>query len=175
VRPRGFAPATLVALFVILSVGSASAATVASVPTVGTGRTRAHVASLPAHAPVTARTAPSGPPLSTGEAGSGAEEESGGTPQAEGDPLVSNGLGSPTCKGVFASELSPAGRRNCETSGFVAAPAPSGDYGIDVHIDTGVLGVSSDEAVQDLIVTPLWTALVWAVHALVVIAVKLSL
>ena len=33
-------------------------------------------------------------------------------------------------------------QRNCETSGFVAAAAPTGDYGIDVHIDTGVLGLS---------------------------------
>ena len=57
------------------------------------------------------------------------------------------------------------------TSGFVAAAAPTGDYGIDVHIDTGVLGLSSGgllSAVQDLFVTPLWMALVWIVHALVV-------
>ena len=62
-------------------------------------------------------------------------------------------------------------RRDCETSGFIAAPAPTGDYGIDVHIETGLLGVTSGgllSAVQDLFVTPLWMALVWAVHALVV-------
>jgi hypothetical protein len=170
VRPRGCASATLVALLAILGAGSASAATAATAPTVGAGRTHAHAASLPAQAPVTASKAPSGPPLSTGEA-TGALEESGETPQAESDPLVQNGLGSPTCKGALAGELTPGARRNCETSGFVAAPAPSGDYGIDVHIDTGVLGISTGGAlslVQDLIVTPLWTALVWAVHALVV-------
>ncbi|MFI4984870.1 MAG: hypothetical protein ACHQAV_02650 [Solirubrobacterales bacterium] len=41
-----------------------------------------------------------------------------------------------------------------------------------MHIDTGVLGLSSGgllSAVQDLFVTPLWMALVWAVHALVVL------
>jgi hypothetical protein len=40
-----------------------------------------------------------------------------------------------------------------------------------VHIDTGVLGLSRGglmSAVQDLLVTPLWMALVWIVHALCV-------
>ena len=40
-----------------------------------------------------------------------------------------------------------------------------------MHIDTGFLGLSDGgllSAVQDLFVTPLWMALVWAVHALVV-------
>ncbi len=99
------------------------------------------------------------------------EEGAGEVPQVETDPLVSNGLGSPTCRGALTGELSATNRRNCETSGFVAAPAPTADYGIDVHIDTGVLGISAGGAlslVQDLIVTPLWMALVWAVHALVV-------
>ncbi len=43
------------------------------------------------------------------------------------DPLVSNGLGSPLCKGALGQANCPAaGRRNCETSGFVAAAAPTG-------------------------------------------------
>lgn len=118
--------------------------------------------------------APSSPPLGTTDApsdGEGVGEEGTGvTPQAEADPLVSNGLGSPSCKGGLASELSASARRNCETSGFAAAPAPTGDYGIDVHINSGVLGVASWGAsiTLDLFVTPLWMALVWAVHALVV-------
>ncbi len=118
--------------------------------------------------------APSSPPLSTGDPGSisagGGEEAAGGTPQSEADPLVSNGLGSPSCRGALASELSAADRRDCETSGFAAAPAPTGDYGIDVHIDNSVLNPSSwgSTIVQDLFVTPLWMGLVWAVHALVV-------
>jgi hypothetical protein len=80
-------------------------------------------------------------------------------------------LGSPLCNGALGSELSGASRRHCETSGFVAARAPTGNYGIDVHIDTGVLGLSSGgllTTVQDLFVTPVWMALVWVVHALVV-------
>jgi hypothetical protein len=83
---------------------------------------------------------------------------------------VSNGLGSPSCKGGFLSELPATGKRNCETSGFAAAPAPTGNYGIDVHIDEGVLNRTAWESTiaQDLFVTPLWTGLVWAVHALVV-------
>ena len=72
------------------------------------------------------------------------------------------------CKGALGGGLSAVSRRDCETSGFIAAPAPTGDYGIDVHIDTGVVGFNAASAVQDLFVTPLWTALVWAVHALVV-------
>ncbi|HTC72936.1 MAG TPA: hypothetical protein VK655_08610, partial [Solirubrobacteraceae bacterium] len=101
----------------------------------------------------------------------GAEEGAGGASPVEADPLVSNGLGSPACKGPLAGELAASGRRNCETSGFAAAAAPTGDYELDVHIDTGVLGFSTGgllSTVQDLVVTPLWMALVWAVHALVV-------
>jgi hypothetical protein len=122
-----------------------------------------------------AKQAPSGPPLTSGSGAAGAgggEQDEGGSPQGEADPLVSNGLGSPLCKGALGGgELSGASRRDCETSGFVAAAAPTGDYGIDVHIDTGVLGLSLGgllTTVQDLFVTPLWMALVWAVHALVV-------
>ena len=133
------------------------------------------VPGLPADTPAAANAAPSGPPLASAGTGAGTgtaaggEEGAGEIPQAEADPLVSNGLGSPTCTGALAGELSQASRRNCETSGFVAAPAPTADYGIDVHIDAGVLGISAGGAlVQELIVTPLWMALVWAVHALVV-------
>jgi hypothetical protein len=120
--------------------------------------------------------APSGPVLSSGSggvsgAGGGEAEGAGVTAQGEADPLVGNGLGSPLCKGELGGGLSGTSRRDCETSGFVAAPAPTGDYGIDVHIDTGVLGIGSNwlsNAVQDLVVTPVWMALVWVVHALVV-------
>jgi hypothetical protein len=110
---------------------------------------------------------PSSPPLSAG-----AEvQEEGLSPAGEADPLVSNGLGSPSCKRALGEELSAASRRNCQTSGFIAAAAPTGNYGIDVHIDTGVLGLSSGgllSIVQDLVITPLWMALVWSAHALIV-------
>jgi hypothetical protein len=118
--------------------------------------------------------APSDPPLSTAggaDGGTDEEETAAGGSSAQADPLVSNGLGSPSCGGGIGEELSRAQRRNCETSGFIAAPAPTGDYGIDVHIDTGLLGLDSGgiwTIVQDLVVAPLWMALVWAVHAAVV-------
>jgi hypothetical protein len=130
--------------------------------------TGAHVQGHGTHAPS------SSPLLSPGTGSSGGEDagaEAGATPQAETDPLVSNGLGSPSCKGALAQELSATSRRDCETSGFVAAPAPTGDYGIDVHIDTGLPGLSTSwwqTTVQDVLVGPLWTALVWSVHALIV-------
>ena len=67
--------------------------------------------------------------------------------------------------------MAPTTRRNCETSGFLASAAPTGDFGLDVHIDTGVFGLSSGgllSTVQDLLVAPTWMALVWIVHALIV-------
>jgi hypothetical protein len=67
--------------------------------------------------------------------------------------------------------LSASARRDCETSGFVASAAPTANYGLDVHIDTGVLGLSRGglmSTVQALLVAPLWMALVWIVHALCV-------
>jgi len=107
--------------------------------------------------------------MSSAESG---EASASSSTQAGADPLVSNGLGSPLCKGALGQgALSSTARRDCETSGFVAAGAPTQNYAIDVHIDTGVLGLSSGgllSVVQDLFVTPLWLALVWAVHALVV-------
>ena len=146
----------------------------------GAGDARAKTADAPpSHArPMTGtKSAPSAPALGAGSggvssSGAGEAEGSDASVQGESDPLVGNGLGSPLCKGALGGGLSAAGRRDCETSGFVAAPAPTGDYGIDVHIDVGVLGGFSTggmlSAVQDLFVTPLWMALVWAVHALVV-------
>jgi hypothetical protein len=89
----------------------------------------------------------------------------------EGDPLVANGLGSPTCRSALGSELSASTRRDCETSGFIAAAAPTNDYGVDIHIDTGVVplnGASLLSTVQNLFVTPVWMALVWLSHALIV-------
>jgi hypothetical protein len=156
----------------------------------GSGRSRSHRSDAPArtarhadssssraadpHLPPAARS-PAEPPLLHSGASAvpgGDEPQAGGSPGTEADPLVSNGLGSPLCSGPpGGSALSPANRRNCETSGFVAAAAPTGNFGIDVHIDTGLLGLSSAQLlaiVQNLLVTPLWMALVWAVHALVV-------
>jgi hypothetical protein len=115
--------------------------------------------------------APSSPPLTSAGStpGTGADGEVGVSAHAEADPLVGNGLASPLCQGALGrGELPQASRRDCETSGFVAAGSPTSNYGLDVHIDTGVLGISVWSAVQDLLIAPLWMALVWAVHALVV-------
>lgn len=120
--------------------------------------------------------APSAPPLippgAGASGGAATAEPAAGAPPAEADPLVSNGLGSPLCKGALGgAELSAASRRDCEASGFVAAVAPTGNYGIDVHIDTPLLGIGASQGltiVQDLFVTPLWMAIVWAVHTLLV-------
>lgn len=111
------------------------------------------------------------PLLPGGQSGSYEPEPEAGSSQAEADPLVSNGLGSPSCRSTSSTRLDAQGRRDCETSGFAAAPAPTGDYGLDVHIDTGLLGLSEGgllSIVQDLFVTPVWMALVWIVHALLV-------
>jgi len=173
VKASRFAVAALVAF--LGSAGCGYQATVAIARSAGSVHlTRATGASSrPAQTGRPADRAPSNPPL-TAPAGSsaavGGEEETTQTPQGEADPLVSNGLGSPSCKGALLSELSATSRRNCETSGFAAAPAPTGNYGIDVHIDEGLLNTSAwaSTVAQDMFVTPLWTGLVWAVHALVV-------
>jgi hypothetical protein len=127
--------------------------------------------------------APTEPPLASsstggtggesGKAGGGAgSDASASTPSSSGDPLVSNGLGSPLCTaGTAPIELSSSAERDCELSGFQASEAPTSNYAFDVHIETGVLGLSSDmvaSAVQNLLVTPVWMGLVWVVQALVV-------
>jgi hypothetical protein len=195
IRGSRTAPALLVALALLAlacprasSAGAAARwvrvdATSAALATTGKRGSRAG-ASRRADAPVStppalprsgAAGAPASAPLLTdtgAQAPAGEEADAGAVPQAETDPLVSNGLGSPLCARRSASgELSAAGRLDCETSGFVAAAAPTGNFGIDVHIDTGLVPFGSGallSTVQDLFVAPLWMALVWAVHALVV-------
>ncbi|HEX3510524.1 MAG TPA: type IV secretion system protein [Solirubrobacteraceae bacterium] len=102
----------------------------------------------------------------------GAAAPSGETaPRGERDPLVGNGLTSPLCEsGPAQGRLARVAAADCETSGFLAAPAPTGDYALDVHIDTGLFGLSEGgllSAIQDLLIEPPWMGLVWAVHALV--------
>ncbi len=87
-----------------------------------------------------------------------------------GDPLISNGLGSPLCRlGAGEAGLSQASESNCRSSGFEAAPVPTGNYAFDVHINTGVAKWSNDGAawVQNLLQLG-WTVLVACVHGMVV-------
>ncbi len=106
------------------------------------------------------------PGTGPGEGAVTGSDASASAPPSGGDPLVENGLGSPLCGAP--TELPAAGRRNCETSGFEAAGAPTGNYGLDVHIDTGLLGLTSQTLLQDYLIEPVWMGLVWVVHALIV-------
>jgi hypothetical protein len=116
------------------------------------------------------KTAPSGPPLTSPLDGDGAEDTA-AVPSLEGDQLVENGLSSPLCEAPRASALSSAARSNCQTSGFLGAPAPTNNYDLDVNINAGTLGVGRGQllsVIQDVFVAPVWEGLVWLVHALVV-------
>jgi hypothetical protein len=140
------------------------------------GKTNARGAAASARRASTPR-APSGPPLVaranpaqgavTGEVESPGGDASSSAPSSGGDPLVENGLGSPLCS-HDASALSPASQRNCATSGFEASGVPTGNYGLDVHIDTGALGFTAATLEQDYLIGPVWMGLVWIVHTLVV-------
>jgi hypothetical protein len=115
---------------------------------------------------------PSNPPLtSAGAEDVGAEEGASASElSSAGDPLVSNGLGSPMCRaGAGEDDLSQVSERNCRASGFEAAPEPTGNYAFDVHINTGATKVSNDlsSALQNLLGLG-WTALVAAVHGVIV-------
>jgi hypothetical protein len=123
--------------------------------------------------------APTKPPLVSGSGAAAGSEASGAgsdasasAPSSTGDQLVSNGLGSPSCSsGAGTAELSASGERNCQLAGFQATGAPTSNYAFDVHIDTGAFGLGSGavaSAVQDLLIMPVWLALVWVVHALIV-------
>jgi len=116
--------------------------------------------------------APSKPPLSTGVGGTAmtpeAEASASSSPSG-GDSLVSNGLGSPLCGKGTRAELSPANASNCRGSDFEAAPAPTGDYAFDVHINTGVANAGNylSEVVQNVAQWG-WMLLVAIVHGVIV-------
>jgi hypothetical protein len=132
----------------------------------------AAVAATRAH-PHHAAHAPSGSPLgSVAAAATGEGEQTMGIQSAAGDQLAENGLASPLCGGRITGGLSSTAQSDCRTSGFVGAAAPSNDYGLDVHINTGAVGLSKGgllSVVQDLLIAPVWGALEWLVHALVVV------
>jgi hypothetical protein len=163
-------------------VALAALATAAAVAAPSAGATTRHARhGRPAGAPSGPQSsprAPSGPPLVSGAmaggvvegAGTGAAggDASASAPTSRGDPLVENGLGSPLCRGRTGEALAQVGRRNCRTSGFEAAAAPTGNYALDVHIDTELLSLNGQALLQDYLIQPLWMGLVWVVHALIV-------
>lgn len=113
--------------------------------------------------------APSKPPLGSGGTEKTFEEEaSSSVSQSGGDPLVDNGLSSPLCR--KSADLSPLAARDCRISHFDAAQAPTGNYGFDVHVNTGLTDVANDLDVY--ILNPVqwsWTLLVAVVHLVIVV------
>src|SRR3984957_5182120 len=176
-RERGLAFALGLALAFSLVLGGpvATARLPRGASHVSAGRVKRIETAAPAKTPASGtasfvKTAPSGPPLSSPSAGGGAEGAA-GVQSLEGDQLVENGLSSPLCEAGKALALSSVAQSNCQTSGFVAAPAPTNNYDLDVNIDTGTLGLSNGQllsVIQDVFVAPIWEGLVWLVHALVV-------
>ena len=168
-----------IAVFSCLAVLAGAPGAQAGDITQGRAATRAQ-ARAPASAPARTSTrapakaparAPSAPPLSSGGtvALSPEAEASASVSSSGGDPLVDNGLGSPLCREGASAELSQTSARNCRISGFEAAQAPTGDYGFDVHINTGVTDVANDVDAEVLnTVQWSWTLLVAVVHGLIV-------
>ncbi|HEY0517345.1 MAG TPA: type IV secretion system protein [Solirubrobacteraceae bacterium] len=171
-----FATAALSALAIDSEAARALASARGRAPAPAAADAQAARADSPARAvspSAAAPRAPAAPALTVPPGGAQRDEQAEtGSPAGETDPLVANGLGSPACGSRTGEiELAASEQRNCRTSGFVGSAAPTGSYGIDVHIDTGLLGLSSGgllSAVQDLVVTPVWMALVWIIHALLV-------
>lgn len=99
---------------------------------------------------------------------SGAEEASSSSPLSGDEPFSGNGGGSPLCN--KPTLLSAAAQKNCETSDFVAAPDPTGNYAFDVNINTSVSNWSNDVAttIENFLQFG-WIALVALVHGLLVI------
>jgi hypothetical protein len=87
-------------------------------------------------------------------------------------PLASNGFASPSCTAaVLTAQLSPAQRTDCAVSGVDVAPVPLSNYSIDINIPSGLdasVTEDLDTVVQDLLVTPVWTAVVWLIHVVLV-------
>jgi hypothetical protein len=83
-------------------------------------------------------------------------------------PLAANGFESPACTSAqLEAQLAPAERTNCAVSGVAVAPVPLSNYAVDVDIPSGLSASSHediDSVVEDLFITPVWTAVVWLDH-----------
>jgi len=105
-------------------------------------------------------------PLSTVDPASG-DAGGAGAP----DPLADNGFSSPLCREPqLSQQLSARQRAACGASGTAASSAPIGNYAFDIHIDTGLSNLTGafPAALQDFLLTPVWIAVVWLTHALVI-------
>jgi hypothetical protein len=87
-------------------------------------------------------------------------------------PLASNGFESPACTSpALNAQLSPSEQQDCAVSGVAVAADPLSNYAVDVNVSAGIGASISDNLlsiVQDLLVTPVWTALVWLVHVVLI-------
>src|ERR1700690_425150 len=87
-------------------------------------------------------------------------------------PLAANGFASPSCTApTLTPQLSAAQRTDCIVSGVDVAPVPLSNYAIDLDIPSGLGASFGDDlytVVQDLLVTPVWTAVVWLIHVVLV-------
>jgi len=72
---------------------------------------------------------------------------------------------------VLFAEISPRARTDCEVSGLAVAPVPLSNYAFDTNIRSGLDASFTDDVdtiVQELVLTPVWTAVVWLIHVAVV-------
>jgi hypothetical protein len=72
---------------------------------------------------------------------------------------------------VLEAQLSQSEQTNCAVSGVAMAPVPLSNYAVDIAIPAGLDASSGDDidsVVQDLFVTPVWTALVWLIHVVLI-------
>ena len=88
------------------------------------------------------------------------------------DPLAANGFTSPSCTTAeLFVQLDASARRDCAISGVAVASVPLSNYGFDTNITTGLdasVDDDLDSIVQGLVITPVWTALVWLAHVAIV-------
>ena len=139
----------------LLAAGLAGGAVAAAAGPPGSARGHPPAASAPVPPATPA------PPSSDGTAGGIASTS---------DPLGANGLTSPLCRSSD-SGLSVGTKANCRASGLSMAPVPISHYAFDIHIDTPLIPLAGDGmaiVMQDMLLTPVWTALVWLTHALLV-------
>ena len=104
--------------------------------------------------------------------GAPSAQAAGASAPVDASPLAANGFASPSCtSAALTAELSVAERTNCEVSGVAVAPVPLSNYAIDINIPSGLdasFHQDLDTIVQDLLVTPVWTALVWLIHVVLI-------